>query len=338
MTRSNNIQDINELSGLSGLTIEGYTGYAGDPGNNVFLGSKTNVSGTYMNAAVDSDRDGIIDSIWKIKANACYQNDFVLINEYNIMYTYVVKYYVEDSSGVGNYSIPSWMFPQLSTSTTGNYLVLEYFDRCIFDISSTNYKNNIDVEVSLDIVEQRYTGWDFKYPVLQAQEIYVVNEQQWSQTSSSIVNINVTETSNPNKTEYSDRYLKFTYNAVPVDGRNMKIIAQFTKNNVIKNGTVDSVVYNKADINSRSLQYMSYPLTTMGYVPNYDASINFDNEDLGDFVIILKSYENNNLASDFYLPYDKIKDYIIEVFVYLQTVDGLEEKIYLGEIVANEIN
>lgn len=332
-----NTKNIKELAGLPGLTIEGYSGFAGDPGSNVFIGSKTGVTGTYLRAGVDTDSDGILDSIWYIKASQAYENDFVLINEYNTLSTYVIKYYIEDSSGNGNYNIPSWMINSISTSSAGNPLVLVYLDRCAFNISTVNYRNNLNISVYLESFEREFIGWDYTYPTQSTTDVYRVTDEDWEQLQDASYNLVVT--SMPGEKNCSQTFLKFRYDAEQVSGRNMKIIAQFSKVGNVFNGTPDSIIYAKGIPSSKTYSYTSAGLTPMGYIPNYDSSTNFDNEDLGDFVVVLKKYDDEYSKEDcnFYLPYEKIADYIVEIYVYLQTADGLEEKIYLGETTVSNI-
>ena len=107
----------------------------------------------------------------------------------------------------------------------------------------------------------------------------------------------------------------------------------------LKNGSVDSVVYDKGAVSQKTSAYQQYGSFTMGYIPNYDASINFDNEELEDFAVTLKSYNDPYQKDDcgFYLPIDKQNEYDIELYVYLQTVVGLEEKIYLGKTAVSSL-
>lgn len=341
MPTHDNTENIKELAGLPGLTIEGYTGFAGDAGSNVFIGSKTGVTGAYLRAGVDTDSDGILDSVWYIKANNAYENDFVLINEYNVISTYVVKFYIEDSSGNANYNMPSWMKTSVSASSSGNLLVLEYLDRCAFNISTVNYKNNMNISVSMSSFVNHFTGWDYTYPEISIQDIYRRDSALDSWQTVPDASYNAIITSAPNAVSCTRRFVMFSYDATPVSGRNMKIIAQFSQIDNIKNGTPDSVTYNKGISNAITSGYVSASFTPMGYIPNYDTSTNFDNEDLGDFILVLKTYDDEYSSEDcgFYIPYEKISDYIVEIYVYLQTADGLEEKIYLGQTtVTNIIN
>ena len=339
MAVHDNTYKIYELCGLPGLTIEGYTGFAGETGSNIFLGSKTGGSGFNIAAAVDTDNDGIMDTVWYVKSTSCFENDFVLINEYNILNAYTVKYYTEDSSGSGNYNIPEWMKNQLSTSSSGNYLVLEFFDRCIFNISTVNYLNNLEISVQCFEIENEYTGWNFTYKDTSTNESWQrdIDSNEWTQSFDQ--NYRFTLTSEPKTKECVSKYLAFSYSTTAVEGRNMKIVAQFSKTSNLKNGSVDSVVYDKGAVSQKTSAYQQYGSFTMGYIPNYDASINFDNEELEDFAVTLKAYNDPYQKDDcgFYLPIDKQDDYNIELYVYLQTVDGLEEKIYLGKTAASSL-
>lgn len=339
MANYDNTENIKELVGLPGLTIEGYSGDKGNFGSNVFLCSKTEPIGTYLIAGVDTDNDTTLDEVWYIKTTTAYENDFVLLNEYNTLSTYIIKTYTEDSSGNSNYIIPSWMRNSLSTDSNGEYLILEYVESCTFNISSVNYRNSLDVTVTIETIDNTFTGWDFTYPESETSEVYSSNINDNSIDSLTLATdkkFNIVKTSNPNTIENVSRtFLKFSYSASPVNSRNMKIVAQFTQNtdNNIKNATPDSVVYDKAISNDYTRLYTEDPVPLMGYIPNYDSSINFDNEDLGDFMLILKSYTDDYSSEDcgIYIPYEKLENYIIEIYVYLQSQNGIEEKIYFGQ-------
>lgn len=75
-----------------------------------------------------------------------------------------------------------------------------------------------------------------------------------------------------------------------------------------------------------------------GYIEKYK-DINFDNEDMGDFTMLVKDFEEGNDFQTFYstkiFPENIINNYNISIFMYYKTSNASYQKIFLGEASMN---
>lgn len=135
----------------------------------------------------------------------------------------------------------------------------------------------------------------------------------------------------------------------------LAVFARFTKNQEEKLFIVSSVVDNMwnppeglgegttprtLDIDSfsayRSAERASR-LHPFGMIENYSSELNFDSEDLGDFELILKYFDEGNdeqtYVSKQIVPRSLIEDneYTIEIYAYYKSSNAVYQKLYLGE-------
>lgn len=135
----------------------------------------------------------------------------------------------------------------------------------------------------------------------------------------------------------------------------LAVFAKFTKNQDEKLFIVSSVVDNmwnppeglEEGTSPRDLDPDSFSayrdaerasrLHPFGMIENYSSELNFDSEDLGDFELILKYFDEGNedqtYVSKQIVPRSLIEDngYMIEIYAYYKSSNALYQKLYLGE-------
>ena len=135
----------------------------------------------------------------------------------------------------------------------------------------------------------------------------------------------------------------------------LAVFAKFTKNQEEKLFIVSSVVDNMWN-SPEGLEEGTTPRTLdpdsfsayrdaerasrqhpFGMIENYSSELNFDSEDLGDFELILKYFDEGNedqtYVSKKIVPRSLIEDngYMIEIYAYYKSSNALYQKLYLGE-------
>ena len=77
-----------------------------------------------------------------------------------------------------------------------------------------------------------------------------------------------------------------------------------------------------------------------GLIGNYKPGMNFDEEDLGDFTIFIKYFDEGNDQQTYFseqiVPESIIENYDIELYAYYKTSNAAYQKIYLGEAALEE--
>lgn len=123
----------------------------------------------------------------------------------------------------------------------------------------------------------------------------------------------------------------------------LAVIANFTKRDSIRQifsqSTVTNELWNSPEaediakeedvINAASNEH------PFGLITNYKPDLNFDNEDLGDFTIFIKYFDEGNDQQTYFseqiVPEAIIENYNIELYAYYKTSNAAYQKIFLGE-------
>jgi hypothetical protein len=116
------------------------------------------------------------------------------------------------------------------------------------------------------------------------------------------------------------------------DRKKLKIVAEFIKptNKLLHMSTIRTELWKgcKEENDFKSL---------FGLLENYDYKLNFDNEDPGDFTLIIKDFDEGNdkqvylSKSLFVFPEDSNEEYDIELYAYYKTKTSAQQKLFLGK-------
>lgn len=149
-------------------------------------------------------------------------------------------------------------------------------------------------------------------------------------------------TSKPVITYVYNKYRTFTINSDLTENekRNIRIVAEFVKDSNMNIATVSSCIPEKfipADNAPTTDTYTAY-----GRLSNLNYHLNFDNEDLRNFSIVVKDFSEGNdtdkFESSVIIPEHVYQNYNIYIYAYYRTQPSVYKKIQLGpdRVIINE--
>lgn len=323
------INKIIKIDGAPGITLENEKGNTGKNGGMIFFTQISNSStgDDYFSIFDMWSNEGINDMpIYINKHNYCEyvipdKDDYIVIYSQNMVYIYIVKMLIKQNDLYNRDDLNKYIqngLPAEYADNIYNYYNIHHAEKdcCLVkrisvlntaftEMSDTNL-SNINVSVSLDnILYTGYTG-DIQnnYPVM---------------------------------AEKSLPYITFNISAESKSAlSNLKIEAEFFKNEI--NGEMCSILptlwKNPNDINLLNKNYY------IGYLENYNYKNNFDEENLSNFTIIVKDYnqnsDNNVYISTIKIPEIAVYNYSVCLYAYYITNSGID-KIFIGNFLISDL-
>lgn len=314
---------IIKIDGAPGITKEGEKGITGRKGGMLFFTDNDSID--YFSIFDMWSNESINTApLYIEKYNYCEytvpeEYDYIITYSQNMAFVYIVEVLIQkidlfNRENLDKY-VESGKISKEYADNIYNYYALHHneHDCCLVkkvsalntalsDINSVNILN-IDVTVSLD--ELPYVGY--------SNEITVTRD-----------------TAALNTTDKTVKYLLFNISAESSTIlKDIKIEAEFYKNSI--NGELCSILPElwENPVNT-NLNNGNYPI---GYIENYNYDNNFDNENLGNFILVLKEKDDeatNIYTSKIKIPESMVEEYHVCIYAYCDTNSGIN-KIYIGD-------
>jgi hypothetical protein len=301
-----------QLDGLPGLTFPGIKGNVGERGlrtyTNYYSPLSSNQYGIYdLWLSNTISAEPYISSIYNCNVGEIpISNDYLLYSQSGSIYLYKIEYYVRRGD------LSSKQFIDDNINNILDYYTNHSNDLCIATLIDTWAQVESNISIVANTKNIAYEAWNGETKIVNG-DLYAV------------------------KTNATSPFIYF--DVISTVGNNLgkiKVTAEFNK---------DSTNYGEM---GSELQKMWYDIPTSsdpsnyiyGYPDNYNYTLNYDNEELGNFEIIIKDWSDavnqTSYSSPSYIKKETLNDYIISLYVYTN-ISNFINKTYIGEFTVNDL-
>lgn len=294
-----------QLDGMPGITLQGVKGDSGERGVRTYTNYYTdaslfqyNVYDLWLTDTVSNDP--YINHIYNCNVNEKpIENDYLLYSQSGMMYLYKVDNYTANKdASVFTSDIVS---PEYAAKIREYYdSSLNTNDLCLGKLLDTWKQSENTISVVANTKTVAYDAWNGEI---------VDNKAVKTPTTYEFV----------------------VFDVLSATGNNLgkvKVTAEFHKENT-NNGQLGSTLIKHIWNDGNNVQ--SYPY---GLPNNIQYTLNYDDEDLGDFEIVIKDWTDATSQTYYSCPScikkETLQDYVISLFVYTSN-NNIVTKSYIGE-------
>lgn len=317
------INKIIHIDGTPGITLEGLRGGKGKNGGMLFFTDGGNTPTVY--SIFDMWPNNYVSSTpsFTNKHNYCESimpaaRDYVLTHVQNMAYVYIINNVIDRSSLVAK-NLDQYVEAHIITREYADKIIEYYTDNArhdcclVTEISSLTFLANVPSQFfDLELIK---TTFNLNYVSYSGVILDNTNAMGTTQGLAEFIVFNILAPDN-------------------TDIKNIRIEAEFYTDNVTPemSSIYPALWSNPSDANVLSMNYPS------GYLENYSYKINYDDENLENFTVILKDF-GEGVENVKKLPLNIFNNYSIYIYAYIpeSSDTNILNKYYITEFQGNDL-